>query len=262
MWKQHKARGLQFSLLLGLAPLFLLSVFGQGFRSAETNQTSLIAALENYEKAKVAAKADYDRAVKASKACDDVKKAHINYDKALDLAFRAYRASVALAITKNGQGEPQTPRSPSTRGPEEDRKKYDIYRRRLEDKARDYFRRNREKAFCILAAHTSRVGTAAEIKQQYESFSASSMAVGEEDLFGVFTASTVAADSTETPLNEIVLQIRQGKSLGDIVATAKDQDVIIVASEQLRSEFSRALANPRIVSNCFRPEEDNKCPAN
>lgn len=108
--------------------------------------------------------------------------------------------------------------------------------------------------FCILDAHTE-VGTAQELKEKFES-------LPEGFPFGQFVAAVLMSERTEIPLDDILTQLQDGKSLGRI---AKEADVDMAELRrgfgEFRSELARALTNPP-TRDCFADEdgEDDQDP--
>jgi hypothetical protein len=103
----------------------------------------------------------------------------------------------------------------------------------------------RDVVFCILAAHTSGVGTAQELKDKFESLT--------DFPFGQFVAAVLLADRIDESLDAILADLQAGKSIGQIT---KDADVnmgeIRRGFGQFRSELARSLTNPP-TKDCFAP---------
>jgi hypothetical protein len=101
----------------------------------------------------------------------------------------------------------------------------------------------RDAVFCVLAAHTTDVGTAQQLKDKYNSL--------ENFPFGQFVAAVIMADRLDKPLDEILLKLQDGKSLGQI---AKEFDVDMGELRQgfgeFRSELARSMTNPP-TRDCF-----------
>src|SRR6185295_14564502 len=95
----------------------------------------------------------------------------------------------------------------------------------------------RKAVFCILAAHTSGVGTAAELKAKFDALTGFP--------FGQFVAAVLLADRIDMPLDDIIAKLVAGDSIGQIT---KDADVNMgeVRSHfgQFRSELARSQTNP------------------
>jgi hypothetical protein len=95
----------------------------------------------------------------------------------------------------------------------------------------------RKVVFCILAAHTSGVGTAAELKAKFDALT--------DFPFGQFVAAVLLADRIDMPLDDIIAKLVAGDSIGQIT---KDADVNMgeVRSHfgQFRSELARSQTNP------------------
>jgi hypothetical protein len=101
----------------------------------------------------------------------------------------------------------------------------------------------RDKVFCILAAHTSDVGTAQELKDKYESL--------DDFPFGQFVAAVLLADRLDLSLDAILTKLQDGMSIGQITKEAGESmgDVRKHFGE-IRSELARAMTNPP-TRNCF-----------
>ena len=95
----------------------------------------------------------------------------------------------------------------------------------------------RKVVFCILAAHTTGVGSALELKAKFDSLTDFS--------FGQFVAGVLLADRIDKPLDEIIAKLIAGDSIGQIT---KDANVNMgeVRSHfgQFRSELARSQTNP------------------
>lgn len=129
-----------------------------------------------------------------------------------------------------------------------DQKKLNKDANKLADKAEqaaDQLGRN--VVFCILAAHTTDVGTAQELKDLFE---------GLTDVpFGQFVAAVLMADRIDQPLADILSKLTgdDPESLGQI---ARDFDVDMGELRQgfgeFRSELARSITNPP-TKDCFTP---------
>ncbi len=101
----------------------------------------------------------------------------------------------------------------------------------------------RDAVFCVLAAHTTDVGTAQALKDKFATL--------EDVPFGQFVAAVLMADRIDKPLDEILLKLQDGKSLGQI---AKEFDVDMGELRQgfgeFRSELARSMTNPP-TKDCF-----------
>ena len=102
----------------------------------------------------------------------------------------------------------------------------------------------RDVVFCILAAHTTEVGTAQQLKDAFATV---------PDLpFGQFVAAVIMADRLEKPLADILDKLEDGDSIGQI---AKGYDVNMGDLRQhfgeFRSELARSSTNPP-TKNCFQ----------
>jgi hypothetical protein len=102
----------------------------------------------------------------------------------------------------------------------------------------------RDVVFCILAAHTTGVGTAQELKDKFASLT--------DVPFGQFVAAVIMADRIDQPLDEILTKLQDGKSLGQI---AKEFDVNVGELRggfgEFRSELARSITNPP-TRDCFK----------
>ena len=101
----------------------------------------------------------------------------------------------------------------------------------------------RKVVFCILAAHTTGVGTALELKAKFEALT--------DFPFGQFVAAVVLADRIDEPLDGIIAKLVEGMSIGQITKEA-DVNMGEVRSHfgQFRSELARSLTNPP-TKNCL-----------
>jgi hypothetical protein len=102
----------------------------------------------------------------------------------------------------------------------------------------------RDVVFCILAAHTTGVGTAQELKDKFG---------GLTDVpFGQFVAAVLMADRIDKPLDDILAKLKDGKSLGQI---AKEFNVnmgeLRKGFGEFRSELARSMTNPP-TKDCFK----------
>jgi hypothetical protein len=101
----------------------------------------------------------------------------------------------------------------------------------------------RKVVFCILAAHTTGVGTALELKAKFDALT--------DFPFGQFVAAVVLADRIDEPLDDIIAKLVAGMSIGQITKEA-DVNMGEVRSHfgQFRSELARSLTNPP-TKNCL-----------
>jgi len=101
----------------------------------------------------------------------------------------------------------------------------------------------RDVVFCILAAHTTDVGTAQELKAKFAALT--------DIPFGQFVAAVIMADRIDKPLDDILNKLKDGESLGQI---AREFDVNIGELRQgfgdFRSELARSQTNPP-TKDCF-----------
>src|SRR4030095_2477712 len=101
----------------------------------------------------------------------------------------------------------------------------------------------RNVVFCILAAHTTGVGTAAELRAKFEALN--------NFPFGQFVAAVLLSDRIDKPLDEIIAKLVAGMSIGQITKEA-DVNMGEVRSGfgQFRSELARSQTNPP-TKDCF-----------
>jgi hypothetical protein len=95
----------------------------------------------------------------------------------------------------------------------------------------------RKVVFCILAAHTTGVGTALELKAKFEALT--------DFPFGQFVAAVLLADRIDKPLDDIIAKLIAGDSIGQITRDA-DVNMGEVRSHfgEFRSELARSQTNP------------------
>ena len=101
----------------------------------------------------------------------------------------------------------------------------------------------RNVVFCVLAAHTSGVGTAQELRTRFEALT--------DFPFGQFVAAVLLADRIDETLESIIADLVGGMSIGQITKAA-DVNMGEVRSHfgQFRSELARSQTNPP-TKNCF-----------
>ena len=101
----------------------------------------------------------------------------------------------------------------------------------------------RNKVFCILAAHTTGVGTGPELKAKFDALT--------DFPFGQFVAAVLLADRIDEPLDGIIAKLVAGMSIGQIT---RDADVnmgeVRSGFGQFRSELARSMTNPP-TTDCF-----------
>jgi hypothetical protein len=101
----------------------------------------------------------------------------------------------------------------------------------------------RDVVFCILAAHTTDVGTAQQLKDKFAALT--------DVPFGQFVAAVLMADRIDKPLDDILTKLQAGDSIGQI---ARGYDVNMGDLRQgfgeFRSELARSMTNPP-TRNCF-----------
>jgi hypothetical protein len=100
----------------------------------------------------------------------------------------------------------------------------------------------RNVVFCILAAHTTGVGTAVQLKTKFEGLT--------DFPFGQFVAAVLLADRLDMTLDEVIVKLQAGMSVGQITKEA-DVNMGEVRGHfgQFRSELARSQTNP--PTNCF-----------
>ena len=95
----------------------------------------------------------------------------------------------------------------------------------------------RKVVFCILAAHTTGVGTAQELKDKFDALT--------DFPFGQFVAAVLLADRIDMSLDDIITKLVAGMSIGQIT---RDADVNMGEVRghfgQFRSELARSMTNP------------------
>lgn len=101
----------------------------------------------------------------------------------------------------------------------------------------------RDAVFCVLAAHTTGVGTAQQLKDKFTALV--------DFPFGQFVAAVLLADRIDMPLDGILDDLKAGMSIGQITKAA-DVNMGEVRSHfgQFRSELARAQTNPP-TKDCF-----------
>jgi hypothetical protein len=101
----------------------------------------------------------------------------------------------------------------------------------------------RKVLFCILAAHTSGVGTAQELKDKFDALA--------DFQFGQFVAAVLLADQTDLPLDDIIAKLIAGMSIGQIIKEAGvNMGEVRDHFGEFRSELARSMTNPP-TKNCF-----------
>jgi hypothetical protein len=97
--------------------------------------------------------------------------------------------------------------------------------------------------FCILAAHTTDVGTAQELKDRFASLSGVPL--------GQFVGAVILADRLDVSLDDVLTKLQAGESLGQI-STEAGVNLGEVRREfgQFRSELARSITNPP-TRDCF-----------
>ena len=102
----------------------------------------------------------------------------------------------------------------------------------------------RNAVFCVLAAHTTGVGTAQQLKDKFNSLA--------NFPFGQFVAAVLLADRIDKPLDDILAKLVAGMSIGQITKEA-DVNMGEVRSSlgQFRSELARSETNPP-TTDCLK----------
>ena len=95
----------------------------------------------------------------------------------------------------------------------------------------------RNVVFCILAAHTTGVGTPAELKTKFDALT--------DFPFGQFVAAVLLADRIDLPLDGIITKLVDGMSIGQITKEAGvNMGEVRGHFGQFRSELARSITNP------------------
>jgi hypothetical protein len=131
-----------------------------------------------------------------------------------------------------------------------DEKKLNKESKKLADKAEEAGDQlGRDVVFCILAAHTTGVGTAQQLKDKFTALT--------DFPFGQFVAAVHLADRldrTDLTLDVILAKMRDGMSIGQIT---KEADVnmgeVRRGFGELRSELARSMTNPP-TRDCFKSD--------
>ena len=105
----------------------------------------------------------------------------------------------------------------------------------------------RKVVFCILAAHTTGVGTAQELKDKFDALT--------DFPFGQFVAAVLLVDRLDKEgfgLDDVIAKLVAGMSIGQITKEA-DVNMGEVRSHlgQFRSELARSMTNPP-TKDCFK----------
>ena len=95
----------------------------------------------------------------------------------------------------------------------------------------------RNVVFCILAAHTTGVGTALELKTKFDALT--------DFPFGQFVGAVLLADRIDMSLDDIITKLVAGMSIGQITREA-DVNMGEVRGHfgQFRSELARSMTSP------------------
>ena len=101
----------------------------------------------------------------------------------------------------------------------------------------------RNKVFCILAAHTTGVGTGPELKAKFDALT--------DFPFGQFVAAVLLADRIDEPIDGIIAKLVEGMSIGQITkAAGVNMGEVRSGFGQFRSELARSMTNPP-TTDCF-----------
>jgi hypothetical protein len=107
----------------------------------------------------------------------------------------------------------------------------------------------RDVVFCILAAHTTGVGTAQQLKDKFTALN--------DFPFGQFVAAVQLADrldEADLTLDVILAKLRDGMSIGQITREADvDMGEVRRGFGEFRSELARSMTNPP-TRNCFKSD--------
>lgn len=104
----------------------------------------------------------------------------------------------------------------------------------------------RKVVFCILAAHTTDVGTAQELRDKFEALT--------DFPFGQFVAAVLLADRIDVPLDSIIADLVGGMSIGQITkAAGVNMGEVRGHFGQFRSELARSITNPP-TKDCLATE--------
>ena len=102
----------------------------------------------------------------------------------------------------------------------------------------------RNVVFCILAAHTTGVGTAQELKDKFDSLT--------NFPFGQFVAAVLLADRIDVSLDDIIAKLIGGMSIGQITKEANvNMGEVRSHFGEFRSELARSMTNPP-TRNCLQ----------
>ena len=95
----------------------------------------------------------------------------------------------------------------------------------------------RKVVFCILAAHTTGVGTAQALKDKFDALT--------DFPFGQFVAAVLLADRIDMSLNDIITKLVAGMSIGQITKEAGvNMGEVRSHFGEFRSELARSETNP------------------
>ena len=101
----------------------------------------------------------------------------------------------------------------------------------------------RDAVFCVLAAHTTGVGTAQELKDKFTALS--------DFPFGQFVSAVLLADRLDLSLDEILADLQAGMSIGQITKEAgENMGEVRSHFGQFRSELARSTTHPP-TKDCF-----------
>ena len=149
----------------------------------------------------------------------------------------------ALLLTAGGQALAQG-QSQGKKAEKQEQKKLDKEARKLEATAEEAAQGiGRDAVFCILAAHTTDVGTAQQLKDKFTSLT--------DFPFGQFVSAVLLADRLDLSLAEILTKLQAGMSIGQITKEAgENMGEVRSHFGQFRSELARSTTNPP-TRDCF-----------
>ncbi|HEV8484185.1 MAG TPA: hypothetical protein VGV87_11630 [Blastocatellia bacterium] len=149
----------------------------------------------------------------------------------------------ALLLTAGGQALAQG-QSQGKKAEKQEQKKLDKEARKLESTAEEAAQGiGRDAVFCILAAHTTDVGTAQQLKDKFNTLT--------DFPFGQFVSAVLLADRSDLTLAEILTKLQAGMSIGQITKEAgENMGEVRSHFGQFRSELARSTTNPP-TRDCF-----------
>jgi hypothetical protein len=159
----------------------------------------------------------------------------------------AFLVAALMLFAAAGQASAQG-KSAGKGGSKKDEKQLNKESRKLGDKADEAADQlGRDVVFCILAAHTSGVGTAQQLKDSFTALT--------DFPFGQFVAAVLLADrldSEDLTLDTILAKMKDGMSIGQITKEAGvNMGEVRRGFGQFRSELARSMTNPP-TRDCFK----------